>query len=385
MFRDVPYPDRARLFTFPIEPYTPLKVGGNEKPDPVTLLYFSYHQSSISPINYAPFCGTNFDCFVTQDGFAGKHHWANYSAIMTFGGPAYSRAEKLVGGKTKRDPKQIWIARGMESSINGFDFTKNDAFQSWFNFTAALSPKATFRDSYFGVIEKKNPIEEMSQIEKKYDWFKKDKDFCWMVSACGNHNDRFGIGSQIINKLPVKTHMWGKSFRNCMPKVNKTQVIDHGFTTRKSVEYEIELSKCKFYFAFENSNCSDYITEKFGNALANYAIPIVNGWRESYEQILPGSFIHIADFENYSRVAEYLSDLLGNKEEFFAYHKWRLTHEVLKEERSEMYNLLHCRVCEKVYKTRETNKNTLTQVSTIPHIGKLFQTMQTCQKKPINY
>ncbi|XP_075265434.1 4-galactosyl-N-acetylglucosaminide 3-alpha-L-fucosyltransferase 9-like [Convolutriloba macropyga] len=306
---------------------------------------------------------------------------------MTFGGPGFNRATNMVrGGQTKRDPKQIWIARGMEASINPVDYNGNGDFQSWFNFSAALSPKATFRDSYIGVMEKRNPIEEMSQIEKEYDWFEKDKDVCWMVSNCHSYSGRFDMASEIINHLPgnVNVHMWGTAFTRCMPKVNKTKVIDHGFTTRKTVEYEVELSKCKFYFAFENSICSDYITEKFSNPLALYAIPVVNGWRESYEQILPGSFIHVADFENNSRVAEHLSHLLGNKDEFFAYHKWRLTHEVIKEDRAEMYNFLHCRVCEKVYETREANKYS-TQVSTISQIGKFFQTIQTCPSKSKNH
>ena len=36
----------------------------------------------------------------------------------------------------------------------------------------------------------------------------------------------------------------------------------------------------KFLLAFENSNCVDYITEKFFNALANSVVPIVMGARK---------------------------------------------------------------------------------------------------------
>ena len=36
----------------------------------------------------------------------------------------------------------------------------------------------------------------------------------------------------------------------------------------------------KFVLAFENSNCVDYITEKFFNALANSVVPIVMGARK---------------------------------------------------------------------------------------------------------
>ena len=48
------------------------------------------------------------------------------------------------------------------------------------------------------------------------------------------------------------------------------------------------IDECIFYLAYENSNCTEYVTEKFSNALISYAIPIVNGFKESYEKRLPG-------------------------------------------------------------------------------------------------
>ena len=50
------------------------------------------------------------------------------------------------------------------------------------------------------------------------------------------------------------------------------------------------MEKCWFYLSYENSNCTDYITEKYSNALESYTIPIVNGWKESYDKRLPGKF-----------------------------------------------------------------------------------------------
>ena len=374
LFRDIPYAERPQLITYPVKPYTPLRTG-KSKPEPVTVLYFSYYQYT-NQINYTPLCDLDFDCIVTHDGFPEKNHWSNYSALMAFGKPAFLRLRRLVGNKANhRDPKQMWVARDMESSGNRLAFL---GAQNEFNITVGLSPLATVRDSYFAVFKKKKQIEDTSTIEKEYSRLEKDKDFCWMVSACGSSNNRLDVASEIINKLPGKINMWGAAFKRCMPKVNRSKVVDHGSTPGKTEQQQLELSKCKFYFALENSNCSDYITEKFGNALANYAIPIVNGWRESYEEALHGSFIHIADFENSSQLAEYLSRLLANREEFFAYHKWRLKYDFLKEETAEIYNLLHCRVCEKVYKTREANKNSMTEVSTIANLGGVFKSLQKC-------
>ena len=45
-------------------------------------------------------------------------------------------------------------------------------------------------------------------------------------------------------------------------------------------------SEYKFYLAFENSNCQDYITEKFWSILNHDVIPIVMGptW-ENYKEL----------------------------------------------------------------------------------------------------
>ena len=56
--------------------------------------------------------------------------------------------------------------------------------------------------------------------------------------------------------------------------------------------------KYKFYLAFENSNCVDYITEKFWDSLKHKLLPIVMGARvEDYEAVAPpNSFLHVDSF-----------------------------------------------------------------------------------------
>ena len=302
---------------------------------------------------------------------------------MISGGSAPQRTQNLVKNATSRDPRQLWIARGMEPTASGRDFMKNERFKDWFNFTATLSLKATFRESYFSIVDKRHKkFNNMSEIEQAYNSFGKDKDFCWMVTACYTFNKRFEDATDIMNRLPGNIHMWGYAIdRGCMSKLNRSLVVNHGFS-RRSKEAGSEIPKCKFYFSFENSNCTEYITEKFSNALANYAIPIVNGWRDSYERALPGSFIHISDFANAAQLAEYLSGLLANKKEFFKYHEWRLKYEVLPEERgTQMYNLLHCQVCQKVFETREANKESMTRIERISNISDHFRSIQKCRPR----
>lgn len=97
----------------------------------------------------------------------------------------------------------------------------------------------------------------------------------------------------------------------------------------------------KFYLAFENSNCKDYITEKFFvNALNRNILPIVMGARpEDYESSAPyRSYIHVDEFASPKELAEYLNILDKNDELYNSYFKWKGTGEFIN-------TYFWCRVC----------------------------------------
>lgn len=84
----------------------------------------------------------------------------------------------------------------------------------------------------------------------------------------------------------------------------------------------------KFYLAFENSNCKNYITEKlFENALARNILPIVMGAPiEEYQKYAPQqSFIHVDEFESPAELAQFLHILDKNDEEYNSYFAWKGT------------------------------------------------------------
>ena len=65
----------------------------------------------------------------------------------------------------------------------------------------------------------------------------------------------------------------------------------------------------KFFFAFENSNCKDYVTEKFfHHGIQSQSVPIVLGTdRKSYEKLAPkNSFIHVDDFRSLTELSNYM-------------------------------------------------------------------------------
>ncbi|XP_074716897.1 alpha-(1,3)-fucosyltransferase 4-like [Strix uralensis] len=108
------------------------------------------------------------------------------------------------------------------------------------------------------------------------------------------------------------------------------------------------VSAYKFYLAFENSQHTDYITEKlWRNAFAASAVPVVLGPRRAnYERFIPpDSFIHVDDFPSPRLLATYLKFLDKNKPSYRRYFAWRKKYEV---HVTSFWDEHFCKVCEVV-------------------------------------
>ena len=73
----------------------------------------------------------------------------------------------------------------------------------------------------------------------------------------------------------------------------------------------VERGRRLFHLAFENRMCIDYVSEKYWTALANGAIPVVNGLKESYPPMFgpQGAHINANDFESASALTQYLKEV----------------------------------------------------------------------------
>ncbi|KAJ7995110.1 hypothetical protein DPEC_G00241170 [Dallia pectoralis] len=86
----------------------------------------------------------------------------------------------------------------------------------------------------------------------------------------------------------------------------------------------------QFYLALENSQHTDYITEKLWNSLLAGTVPVVLGPpRENYERFLPPeAFIHVDDFPSPRLLAQYLQ-LLHRSPAYLQRHlAWRRSYSV---------------------------------------------------------
>ena len=114
-----------------------------------------------------------------------------------------------------------------------------------------------------------------------------------------------------------------------------------------SVNKMTNMSYDMFYLAFENSICTDYVTEKFYGTLEMDIVPIVRGGA-NYSDIAPaGSYIDANDYSSAQELAEELKRLSNAREEYLNFFTWKATTKVL-----DGYSEMGCNLCKALHESR---------------------------------
>jgi len=225
-----------------------------------------------------------------------------------------------------RNSNQVWIWYCLEPPWN----TRYVFRKTLHNFDYIFNWTMTYRldsDIWMGYTDlslaftNKSTIDSLSEV-----WNKKTADFdgAWVVSNCAASKR-----NKLIDELKdsINIMVYGKCAGN--------------YLCRSDCMHE-QLSKYKFYFSFKNSECKDYITEKFWtNALASNAVPVVLGGknREDYEKIAPpNSFIHVNYFLSVKDLGVFLKNVSKSKEKYLKFLYW-LTPQGKQEWKSNLYKL----------------------------------------------
>lgn len=149
----------------------------------------------------------------------------------------------------------------------------------------------------------------------------------WFVSNCKSE-ERMRLATNLGQFYPV-TILGGCSRdireRYPLPNMSHLKIEQSNCATGTQCERDV-FKSAKFYLSLENTNCTDYITEKFWKSLANHLIPIVmQPSREDYERIAPAhSFIHMADFGyDMQKLAKFLDNVSSNFELYKLFFEWK--------------------------------------------------------------
>ena len=145
---------------------------------------------------------------------------------------------------TTRPPHQIWILFMLESPYHTPGLS---AFSNVINWTATYRHDSDIVAPY----ERFTPYNEnVLTLPQNRSYAKgKNKQVAWFVSNCGGRNNRRGYADELAKYINVD--IYGACGKHKCPRHSAEKC------------FEMLNKDYKFYLAFENSNCRDYITEKF--------------------------------------------------------------------------------------------------------------------------
>jgi alpha-1,3-fucosyltransferase len=107
-----------------------------------------------------------------------------------------------------------------------------------------------------------------------------------------------------------------------------------------------ELRKAKFYLAFENSLCTDYVTEKLYKMTYDNVVPVVYSGADLNRFMPPRSYIDANAFATVEKLAEHLKYLSENPQELVKYFWWKKYYKIREQwiVRGEQL----CKICQKL-------------------------------------
>ena len=177
----------------------------------------------------------------------------------------------------------------------------------------------------------------------------KSKKVAWVVSRCDTDSNREEYVDEL--KKYIEVDIYGKcgSFqcgRNCFSHIKATY---------------------KFFLAFENSICQDYVTEKLFRTMRNGGlIPVVMGGANYTQVAPPHSVINIQDFPSPRALADYLHVLDDNDTLYNEYFHWKGHYKVVD-------RAILCPLCSFLHANRE-------QTKAYPDIRQWFDPHRHCRK-----
>lgn len=172
-----------------------------------------------------------------------------------------------------------------------------------------------------------------------------------IISNCGGSSNRLRYINELKKFVPVD--VYGKCGIKCPANTDCRQT---------------SYSKYKFYLAFENSLCEEYVTEKFFFALhSTQIVPIVLGYAR-YDHYMPTSgYIDVRNYQSPKQLAEYIKYLDGNTTAYLEYFHWRQYALQIKQPK------YMCELCLRLFLDDHENKT-----QTLNHIDQYWNKKNQC-------
>ncbi|XP_021359690.1 alpha-(1,3)-fucosyltransferase C-like isoform X2 [Mizuhopecten yessoensis] len=206
-----------------------------------------------------------------------------------------------LGTPLKKYRGQTWVFHDMEPPSLVPNFKR---WKRLFNWTLSYRRDADIFNPYSTFTRRTDA--EKNDIHK-IDWNNKTRNIGWIVSHCGVASQRLKYGEKL--KQTIDVDAFGRCGKLHCPRG----------------QWQECLGKYKFYASFENSLCTDYITEKSFRVFERNvdSIPVTRGAPDYSMFLPPGSFVNTRNFSSTSNLGNFLKRLSDDKPTVMKYFKWR--------------------------------------------------------------
>lgn len=270
-------------------------------------------------------CDSAKKCLLTYD-----KSYLKQAAGLVFHGRDVEvyRNEKYSASVLKELRKEVpqtqkWIFLSHENPQKDVNIYK--PFDGIFNWSSSFSRKSDVFAPFQQFAKREVPLNDVRNYAKEKTGF-----VAWAVSNC-DAKLRLEYALQLEKYINIT--VYGK--------------CNHKFKIRRNCKHFDkacikEMSKYKFYLAFENDFCFDYVTEKYWEKIQLDVVPVVLG--SNYDGVaIPGSYIDVASFDSIRQLSEYLLYLDKNDDAYNKYFAYKSKY-ALREGGN-----LYCKICDKLY------------------------------------
>ena len=230
------------------------------------------------------------------------------------------------------NPDQVFVFVSYEPpSYIHSEVYKSSEWNGVFNWTMSYRLDSDIPYRYGEFLKMSNDKRKDKNYTKIFK--EKRKMAAWVVSHCNTASKREAYVEKLKQYIDVDT--FGHCFdgKECSWR-NQSECFDHIEKTYK------------FYLAFENSFCHDYVTEKAYNWTTRDIIVVVRGPPEYHYYLPLGSYIDTGDFRTVKDLANFLLDIANDKQSYTEY--LRATEAYVLRSMYDMPQLAYCKLCEKL-------------------------------------
>lgn len=275
-------------------------------------------------------CEVTNDRSLIQDSSAVLFHandvWTKYGIVATVYNP-------LIEFPSYRDPSQVWIMWSLEPMC----YMWGKIPPHTFNWTALYRRESTiFMPFSFGTLTRKSEqeIKTITKPKTVENYFaSKSKMAVIQVSNCKDQARRYRIVKELSKFVEVD------EYGACSGNV----ICKNGIPTFECGQRYFK--PYKFYLAFENSFCRDYLSEKFWYALDRHQIPVIAAPKVTLGMAPPNSYLNVYDFPTVEALAERMKEIGNNETLFNSFFEWENYYYQDKEH-------TYCRVCRRLHENR---------------------------------